>query len=76
MRELIFEASWDALLFAVIFLGWCLIGLGRLNRLIFALKAEARTASSGMEASWPLSESGRQFFSTCESEDAAAAASN
>lgn len=76
MRELIFEASWDALLFAVMFLGWCIIGLGRLNRLIFALKAETKDAGSGFESSWLLTEHGRKFFSACMSEDPVAAGGN
>ncbi|HZP07681.1 MAG TPA: hypothetical protein VFB43_22480 [Terracidiphilus sp.] len=76
MRELIFEAGWDALLFAMMFLVWCLIGLGRLNRLISALKAEAKTPGSGFESSWLLTESGRRFFSAYTSEDAAAVTGN
>lgn len=54
MRELVFEVSWDALLFALPILGMLLIGFSRLDRLIFAVRDQDQSADCAFEASWLL----------------------
>ncbi len=51
MREVVFEAMWDVLFFALVFLG-ILCSFPRLNQLIFAFKNEARAFASGAKNSW------------------------
>jgi hypothetical protein len=56
MRAFLFEVSGDALLFALPFIGMYLVGFSRLDRLIFAIRNQDRSADCAFEASWLLPE--------------------
>jgi hypothetical protein len=65
MYEVVIEAGWDVLLFAIPFVGMLLMSFSRLGRLIAAVKNEERASYSGFERPvWDMDAEGQPLLTS------------